>query len=366
MIEFIFWVTILSFLIQIIYWIFLTYYLTSNKRYSDANIAISNKVSIIICARNEAVNLTDNLPFFLSQKNIVFELIVVNDHSDDETLNILKKFSADHSELIIVDLANEKQPGKKNALRKGIEHARFENILLSDADCRPSSPFWAAKMLAGIDPDHQLVAGYAPFTSGKTFVARFSTFENIITALQYIGFGIAGMPYMGVGRNMGYSASLIKKLNYFDDHKDLMAGDDDLTVQAALAETKIKFILDKDTFVMSQSAKTWAQYFKQKARHYSVSKRYATVFIFLLGLFGLTWAMFYSGLLVIAFCMNIWWVIILLFIRYILIIICFKYIQKVLHQHLRITDILLFDAAFPFVMGILSIFGLLKTKQHWK
>ncbi len=366
MIEFIYWVTILSFLIQIIYWIFLTYYLTSNKRNSDANIAISNKVSIIICARNEAANLIENLPFFLSQKNVAFELIVVNDHSEDETLNILKKFNTDHPELIIVDLFGEKTPGKKQALRKGIELARFENILVSDADCRPSSPNWAARMVAGIDPEHQLVAGYGPFALGKSYVSRFSVFENIITALQYFGFGQSGMPYMGVGRNMGYSVSLIKKLNYFDAHKDLIAGDDDLTVQAGSAETKIKFMLDKDTFVMSESAKTWTQYFKQKTRHYSVSKRYPTLFILLLGLFGLTWAMLYSGLIALSVSSNIWWSLLVIFVRYLLVIICFKYIQKVLHQHLRIIDILLFDAAFPFVMGILSIFGLFKTKQHWR
>lgn len=366
MIELLLWITILSGLLQIFYWVYCCCNLTITKRHSNHIIAKEVPVSIIICAYNDSDNLIKNLHFFLEQVNIQSEVIVVNDHSTDHTLKVLDSLQLTFPYLKIVSLDGPSLPGKKAALTAGIKAAQFDYILLSDADCRPVSKSWAFKMSRYFDQQHEMVAGYSPFVKENSFVNAFARFENMITAMQYIGWGTGNMPYMAVGRNMGYTTSLIKKIGYFQSHSDLMAGDDDLTVQAAIKHSKVRYVLDNETFVMTESAKTWKQYFRQKMRHFSVSPRYGLINKVVLGVFVLSWAAFYLSLIIICVSGVQWMPAVFLLVRYCLVITCFLIMRKYLKQKIGLAYILIFDVCFPFIMGILAIFAALKSKPTWK
>ncbi len=366
MIEILLWIAILSGLLQVFYWIYCSYNLTISKRQSNHIIAKEVPVSIIICAYNEGKNLSKNLRFFLEQKNIITEVIVVNDHSTDNSLEVLTSFKSYYPHLKILSLEGPALAGKKSALTAGIQAAQYESILVSDADCMPESEYWAFNMSQYFDKHHDLISGYSPFKSSKSLVNAYARFENLITALQYIGFGSGHLPYMAVGRNMGYTASLIKKIEYFGSHSDVMAGDDDLTVQAAVKVTAIRYVLHPETFVLTESAVSWKRYCRQKMRHYSVSPRYELKYKIVLGSFGLSWIVFYTACIV--FCLLGMFKIagILIISRWCLIIPGFIVMKNCLSQKLSFGYILIFDACFPFFMGILAIFGALKSKPTWK
>ena len=125
---------------------FFFFWRLSTHKMKDAS--FSHPISIIICAKNEEQNLKQNLPKILNQKYFNFEVIVVNDQSIDGTSFLLEELEKLHSNLVVVTIdkhVNQKL-GKKFALTLGIKTAKYEYLLLTDADCLPNSSNWAKQM----------------------------------------------------------------------------------------------------------------------------------------------------------------------------------------------------------------------------
>ena len=136
----------LAFLIQMIYfWVVFRRlaFFRGKKDFSS-----EEAVSIVICARNEYANLKNNLPLVLEQDYPLFEVVVVNDNSQDDSFELLEDMAREHSKLKIVNLNQELNffHGKKFPLSLGIKSASHEILLLTDADCRPSSKYWIRNM----------------------------------------------------------------------------------------------------------------------------------------------------------------------------------------------------------------------------
>lgn len=240
-------------------------------------------VSIIICARNEAENLRANLPYFLNQDYPDFEVIVVNDASSDNSLEILLEFKRKNPNLRIAYLTTKVSRGKKAALSKGIKAAKNNILLLSDADCRPASSKWLEHMQAFIRDPVEIGLGYSPYIREKGILNAYVRFETVYSAIQYISFAFVGMPYMGVGRNLIYRKHLFHEAGGFDDHMDVTSGDDDLFINAVATPANTRVILSPEAFVFSRAKSSWRGYYRQKSRHLSTSTRYRPVHQLLLG-----------------------------------------------------------------------------------
>ena len=135
--------------IQFIYFllIFSRFSFTKNKK---NNIENNTPVSVIICAKNEADNLKENLPLILNQKHPNFEVVLINDVSNDETLDVMEFFKEKHNNIKIVNVRNNETfwGSKKYALTLGIKASSHEQLLLTDADCKPNTDQWISTMSA--------------------------------------------------------------------------------------------------------------------------------------------------------------------------------------------------------------------------
>jgi len=127
-------------------------------------------VSVIICARDEAPRIAKFLPGVLVQSyKTSHEVVVVNDNSADETKYILEEFQRSFKNLNPVILTQEAKhiPGKKYPLSIGIKSAKYEIVLLTDADCVPASEFWIKKMQEGYAPGKEIVLGYGAYQKSR-------------------------------------------------------------------------------------------------------------------------------------------------------------------------------------------------------
>ncbi len=259
-------------------------------------------VSVIICARNEAANLRKNLPLILEQDYPHFEVVVVNDASTDETAEVLQQFSEQYPHLHVVSIVEKHGMGKKNALAQGIENAKHDWLLLTDADCSPISHknkstnnhYWISGMMSGIVNEKQMVLGYAPYEKrDNSLLNKFIRFETVWTAVQYLSFALIGQPYMGVGRNLLYNKKLYRKVDGFSKHADLASGDDDLFVNQVITKINFSIILFPKTFMVSEPKTQWNSYFTQKKRHLSAGNRYLLKHKILLGMVSLSHLLFF-------------------------------------------------------------------------
>jgi glycosyltransferase involved in cell wall biosynthesis len=290
-------------LVQLFYygWFFrrLAFYSPTEKDQSQ-----QHPVSVIICARDEAARLVTHLPGALVQTYpSTHEVIVVNHNSQDDTRFLLDEFKKTFKGLHIVNLEYEAIgiPGKKYPLSMGIKEARYEIVLLTDADCIPASEFWMQKMQDGYDNGIEVVLGYSPYKKGSGVLNKLIRFDTSHTALQYLSYALAGQPYMGVGRNLSYKKDVFLRNKGFSAINHLPGGDDDLFINKVANKDNTAIVVDPDTFTLSEPKKSFGEWFRQKARHHSAAKYYKPLHKFLLGLYAASHALFYPLLIISLF-----------------------------------------------------------------
>lgn len=332
-------------------------------------ISQTHPVSVIICARDEAANLAKNLPGALVQKySTTHEVIVINDNSFDESKYILDEYRKTFKQLQIIELKQEARfiPGKKFPLSVGIKEAKHEVLLMTDADCVPASEFWIEKMQEGYHENTEIVLGYGAHHKKKGILNKLVRWETFHTALQYLSYAKAGLPYMGVGRNLSYKKSIFFRHKGFSSHNHVASGDDDLFINLAATKKNTEIVVDKDAFTLSEPPLTWKQWMKQKSRHYSTSRYYKGLHKFLLGFYALTHALFYPLLFASILFFN-WEISLIIFgVKFLLQGFIFyktmnKLNEKDLFPWFFILDIWMF---FYYLFFSFSIFK--KPRKTWK
>ncbi|MFW6370156.1 MAG: glycosyltransferase [Bacteroidota bacterium] len=209
-------------LVQLFY--IFRYYLLIPGYSSEFVMGKSHPVSVIICAKNEVKNLQNNLPAILEQKYKDFEVIVVDDGSEDNTLEVLHGFKQKYKHLKFTSIAenNRFTHGKKLAITVGIKAAKNEWLLFTDADCAPASEYWISGMQQAFTDEAEIVLGYGGYRREKGLLNLIIRFDTMVIAINYLSAALARMPYMGVGRNMAYRKQLFFKNKGFANHYHLL------------------------------------------------------------------------------------------------------------------------------------------------
>jgi glycosyltransferase involved in cell wall biosynthesis len=260
----------------------------------------THAVSIVICARDEAANLARHLPGVLVQTYpSTHEVIVVNHNSQDETRYLLEEFKKTFKDLHIVNLEQEAKgiPGKKYPLSIGIKEAKHEILLMTDTDCVPASEFWLQKMQNAYHDGIEVVLGYGAYYKKPGLLNKLVRFETFHSALQYFSYALAGMPYMGVGRNLSYKKGVFFRNKGFSSINHVLSGDDDLFINQVANKDNISVVIDPEAFTLSEPKTTFEEWVKQKNRHLSTGKYYKPKHKFLLGLYSVSHFLFYPMLI---------------------------------------------------------------------
>ena len=270
-----FYILIAVVLINILYYILFTKFAFASSKAHDKPTKVFN-ISVIICAKNESENLKENIPSFLAQEYPKFELILINDASSDDTLEVMEEFAKHDSRIKIVNVENNEAfwGSKKYALTLGIKKAENLRMLFSDADCKPASNHWISEMAAHFSQEKQLILGYGGYVKKKGLLNKIIRFETFMTAIQYFSYAKANMPYMGVGRNLGYTSKLYYNVNGFMTHMKIPSGDDDLFVNEAGTGKNTTICFSENAITYSQPKTSWSTWLYQKRRHISTASLY--------------------------------------------------------------------------------------------
>lgn len=317
-------------------------------------------VSVILCFRNEASRLRKYVPLLLRQSYPKFELLAVDDGSTDGSNEVIQRLLPGASHLRLLSVPQPSRPGKKDALAFGIRHARYDVLLLTDADCAPASNEWITRMtepffstsiprslqrsaklkypnhkevakpinvpgeteaiIAGhAIPSIDLVLGFSPYRQIPGTQSYFQGVETFYTAFQYLGFARAGLPYMGVGRNLAYRRSFFVGAGGLETHAHLAGGDDDLLVSQNARAATTAIVTAPEAWTWSEGAENWTDYWRRKFRHLSVGAHYPKGVAFLLALLAATHVGHYALGLVLLWSPYWFWVALGVLIRWLVI-----------------------------------------------
>lgn len=305
----------------------LAFYIPKPKLYNE-----QQPVSVIICARDEADNIVKNLPGVLVQNyRTSHEVILVNDNSSDDTKYLADELHKTFKNLTHLQLTQEAKlmAGKKFPLSMGIRSAKYETLLLTDADCVPASENWMQVMQNGYNRETEIVLGYGGYRRQKGLLNKIIRFETFHAALQYLSYALAGIPYMGVGRNLSYKKDLFMRNKGFSNINHIPGGDDDLFINKVANKNNTAIVVDHDGHTLSEPKKTWSDWFIQKTRHFSTAKYYQGKHKFLLGVYSATQFLFYPLVILSAYFFN-WWITMIIFVLKLIFqgVIYFKTMKK--------------------------------------
>jgi cellulose synthase/poly-beta-1,6-N-acetylglucosamine synthase-like glycosyltransferase len=298
------------FLIQLYYYLIVFGRFAFCKRKSTSGSTSFPPVTVIIAAKNEEINLQKNLPLILDQDYPVFEVIVVNDFSTDETYQVLEAFEAKHSNIRAITIKQEgsHHVGKKYPITLGLKGAKYEHVLFTDADCSPKSRDWIKSMMAGYAENTEIVLGYGAYEKKKGLLNKLIRFDTFYVAIQYFSMALGGKPYMGVGRNMSYKKDLFFRNKGFATHTHIASGDDDLFVNKVATAENTGVVYFKDAHTVSVPKRSFAAWIQQKRRHLTTGKYYKSNHKLMLGMFSLTNVLFillFLALVVVKFPIEI-------------------------------------------------------------
>jgi cellulose synthase/poly-beta-1,6-N-acetylglucosamine synthase-like glycosyltransferase len=226
-------------------------------------------VTVILPVRNEAHRLPLILPDLLKQTYAPgkWQVIIVDDHSEDTTGEILQAYATQAPEVIQCYSLSDNVQGKKAALALGITHARGEVILTTDADCR-MEPNWLARMTSWFsDPNVHMVCGPVRIAKANLYseLQQLEFAALIGTTAAFLGLG---KPLMCNGANLAYRARLFKEVNGFAGNDHLASGDDEFLMRKIQkhAPGSIRFANHSEAVVTSEPQRTLNALVHQRVR----------------------------------------------------------------------------------------------------
>jgi len=229
-------------------------------------------ISVIIPARNEAEVLPRTIAALLRQETEGFcwEVLLVDDDSEDGTAEIMVQAARENPRFRFL----QSRGGKKRALTRGMEAARFPVVAVRDADSKPG-PLWLDRLLSAFTEDTGMVLGVSRFTANGSF------FQEVLQ-VEYAGImglaqGLAslGFPLFGSGANLAYRREVFWEVGGYSGSFNLASGDDTFLIQQVAKNTdwKIRPLLDAAAAVDTRPPESFRAFWRQRARWASTHGR---------------------------------------------------------------------------------------------
>lgn len=255
-------------------------------------------VSIVIAVRNESSNIQKLLKQIVNQNynSNFLEVIIINDHSADNTIHLINKFKAKYSQLKIkvIDAIGE---GKKNALHEGISTSSAELIITTDGDCNVL-PDWVTSVVNYyLATNCKVILGPVVYDNEKSILQKFFSLDFASLVASGAGSIGMGLPLMGNGANLAFTREVYNATRGNSNGDKYASGDDVFLIHNATKKygsKSIGFLQNRKAIVCTPPPNNLAGFFKQRTRWASKTTGYQliwpiivalTVFLFNLILF---------------------------------------------------------------------------------
>lgn len=262
------------------------------KIFKNEALPSKTRFSVVIPFRNE----DENLPVLLKSIQSLnyplelFEVILVDDNSEDESVDIIKKilkdFEGAQQDIKIISNIRTSNSPKKDAISTAIKVAKNEWIITTDADCLLPK-LWLDSFDESIQKTHAIcIAAPVTYFKKNNFLNRFQLLD--ILSLQGAtigGFGIK-IPFLCNGANFAYKKQLFEEVNGFEGNTDNASGDDIFLLEKAVKKypDQVHYLKCKHAIVFTKAQPTWETLLHQRVRWAAKTSAYNNWFSKITGL----------------------------------------------------------------------------------
>ncbi|WP_299708229.1 glycosyltransferase [uncultured Pontibacter sp.] len=278
------------------------------------NYTPATKLTVIIPIRNEVRHIL-NLLRDLEKQNYpaeLFEVLVVDDHSDDNTAHLIEEFIPESKlSLRLIRLAaHGAGTGKKAAIKLGIAQASGELLVFTDGDCRVQ-PDWL-RLFAYTYTSRQaiFISGPVVFHHTHTLLERMQLVE--FASLIGVGGASIGLkqPNMCNGANLAYTRRVFEEVGGFAGNEGIASGDDEFLLHKVcqLYPDRIAFLKHEGATVYTEARKTVSSFISQRVRWASKWRSYQRwhVKLVALSVFAVNLLLFLAIPAVLAGWLSLW------------------------------------------------------------
>lgn len=260
-------------------------------------------VSVVLCARDAYEYLTELIPVLINQDYPDFEIVVVNDCSDDETEEYLKDLERREPRVKPVQLKQHLNffNGKKFPLSMGIKSAKNDLIVFTDCNCMPVNDQWLRSIVNCYNNHTEIVIGYSPYIQKKSSMNRIIRFDALQNGLLYLSAALNHHPYMGVGKNLSYRKELFYRNKGFISHYTTTVGEDDLFISQVATKKNTEVLIDAENTILTTPTNSFKLWIRQKSSRYSTVSKYSTSARLSLSLFYISQFLFYVSFIALLF-----------------------------------------------------------------
>ncbi|MBR5532281.1 MAG: glycosyltransferase [Bacteroidales bacterium] len=212
--------------------------------------AAKPNVSVIVYCNDNFVDIERNVISFLEQDYPNFEVVIVNDGSDNDLKDMVTLLKERYSNLSYTYVPEEAHSlsRKKLALTVGIKAAKYDIVGFTDAFCRPTSKKWLASMIRNFITDIDIVIGNS-FEKGEERAKWSFRFYRLFFKLKFFSYAIMRRPYMGEGTNMFINKELFFKNRGFSNNLSIQYGEDDIFANEIMRRENCRVELSKDAAI---------------------------------------------------------------------------------------------------------------------
>lgn len=326
------------------------------------------KVSVLIAARNEEKNIEKLLESLKKQSfpKELFEVIIVNDHSTDNTDEIINDFINKNKELDVKLLKAEKK-GKKHAISQALHTAINELVIVTDADC-VLNDLWI-ESIVGFYQEEKCKMILAPvlLSPAENLFEKMQVLEHLSLIGSTAGSASIGFPVMCNGANMAYERKAALEVEKFRKDFYIPSGDDMFLLEQFVkryGHNNVKFLLSKSAVVKTKTCKTIKEFFRQRRRWVSKTKSYTSWKVIVTALIVLFFNLSIISLLVSAFFVPALWsiYILLTLLKFFIDFPLLKNITNFMNQGSLLKWVLPLEIIYPFYVVFTALSGTIFTK----
>lgn len=338
------------------------------ERFHSVNKNNLIKVSVLIAARNEEKNIEKLLESLKKQSfpKELFEVIIVNDHSIDNTDEIINDFINKNKELDVKLLKAEKK-GKKHAISQALHTAINELVIVTDADCVLNN-LWI-ESIVGFYQEEKCKMILAPvlLSPAENLFEKMQVLEHLSLIGSTAGSASIGFPVMCNGANMAYERKAALEVEKFRKDFDIPSGDDMFLLEQFVkcyGHNNVKFLLSKSAVVKTKTCKTIKDFFRQRRRWVSKTKSYTSWKVIVTALIVLFFNLSIISLLVSAFFVPALWsiYILLTLLKFFIDFPLLKNITNFMNQGSLLKWVLPLEIIYPFYVVFTALSGTIFTK----
>lgn len=272
--------------------------------FSSGQTEYNTKVSVLIAARDEEKNIESTIESLMKQDypRALLEIIIVDDHSEDRTAEIIESYASDGVQLIRLNESELLNSYKKIAIARAIEDSTGELIVVTDADCIMGTEWLATIVSFYEEKQDYLISSPVVYHNEESIFQKLQTLEF----LYLIGLGAASIgnkqPSTCNGANLAYRKDVFLELGGFEGIDDLASGDDELFLHkvAQVYPNKIGFCKSDKAIVYTEGKKTLGSFIAQRKRWASKSTHYKRKSIVYLGVSVWLFNVFLGATLIIS------------------------------------------------------------------